>query len=280
MAHLADLLRFLEDFAPLELAEDWDNVGLLVGRRNREVSRVMTCLTLTSDVAAEAISRRDDLIITHHPVLFRAIQQLTDATVEGTLLLDLIAAGIGVYSPHTSFDSAVDGINQSLAEALGLREIAALRPIVAAESHADTDALRVVPDDASVLGSGRHGRLPDAIPLREFLDRVKAALGVRHLQYVGDDDRLIRHVGVACGAGAEFLADARRHGCDAFLTGEARFHACLEARASDLPLILPGHYATERPAVERLARCLASQFPGIICAPSAAERDPLNWSVP
>jgi dinuclear metal center YbgI/SA1388 family protein len=276
---VADVVEFLHEFAPLELAEDWDNVGLLIGSRQQSVSRVMTCLTLTPDVAAEAISRGDDLIVTHHPVLFRSVQRLTDESVEGQMLLELVAAGIAVYSPHTAFDSAADGINQQLAESLGLEEISALRPIVAADSHDEDDALRVVPGEGSPLGGGRFGVLPHPVSLGEFNQRVKAALGVRHLQFVGDEQRHVERVAVACGAAAEFLREAREQSCHVLLTGEARFHACLEARATGVALVLPGHYATERPAVEQLAMRIGAHFSDIVCAPSTQEHDPVQWSL-
>lgn len=279
MPQLADIVEFLEEFAPLELAEDWDNVGLLIGTRQQDVQRVMTCLTLTPDVAAEAIGRGDDLIVTHHPVLFRAVQRLTDETPEGQMLLQLVAAGIAVYSPHTAFDSAADGINRQLAESLGLEDIAALRPIVAADSHADADALHVVPCDGEPLGGGRFGTLPAPITLQKFNERVKVALGVRHLHYVGDESLSIERVAIACGAAAEFLKDARRHQCQVLLTGEARFHACLEAEATGIAMVLPGHYATERPAVEALAGRISRRFSNIVCAASSQERDPVRWSL-
>lgn len=276
MYKLAEIIEFLEDFAPLELAEDWDNVGLLIGRREAEIRRVMTCLTLTGNVAAEAILRRDDLIVTHHPVLFRSVQRLTGDTLEGRMLLDLVAAGIAVYSPHTAFDSAADGINQSLAVALGLQDIAPLRPLEPA-SLGEGDATAT--GNGTGLGSGRFGRLTQPCTLQEFNEQVKSALGVSHLQYVGLPERQIEQVGVACGAAAEFLGDARSHGCDVLLTGEARFHACLEAEATGIAMVLPGHYATERPAVEQLAERIAGQFDGLICSPSGQERDPVQWSV-
>src|ERR1700677_733669 len=105
MATLADLIGFLEAFAPPSLAETWDNVGLLVGDRNRPAERVMTCLTVTRASADEAIAERADTIISHHPLPFRPLKRLTGDTHEGRLLLDLIAAGVAIYSPHTAFDS-------------------------------------------------------------------------------------------------------------------------------------------------------------------------------
>src|SRR5664279_2821773 len=121
------LAAFLEQFAPPYLAEEWDNVGLLVGDRDRELRKVMTCLTITPDSAREAIDERADLIVTHHPLPFAAVKRITADTVLGRLLLDLIAAQIAVYSPHTAFDSAPRGINARLAEGLGLRDIAPLK---------------------------------------------------------------------------------------------------------------------------------------------------------
>ena len=264
-----DISDALSSVAPLALAEQWDNVGLLLGDLDAGVRRLMTCLTLTEDVAREAIARQTDLIVSHHPVLFKAVQRLTTQTAEGAVLLMLASNHIAVYSPHTAFDSARDGINRQLADSLGLREIGPLRETVPGTA-----------EDPETVGGGRHGRLPETITLSDFNECVKAALGVASLQYVGDADLPVSRVGVACGAAAEFIPDAIRHGCDVLLTGEARFHACLEARQSRLGLVLPGHYATERPAVEALASTLKLKFPSLDVWASQHETDPVQWSVP
>lgn len=264
MVPIADVTQFLRQIAPLELAADWDNVGLLVGDESAIVTGVMTCLTLTPDVAAEAVQRRAGLIVAHHPVLFRPVQRLTGDSPEGRLLLDLIAARVAVFSAHTGYDSAADGINSQLCRLLELQCVAPLRPAVGA--------------DGAVAGAGRCGALSSPLSLAEFLDRVKAALRVERLQYVGALSQRIERVAVACGSAAEFILDACRHGCQVLLTGEARFHACLEARAMRLALVLAGHYATERPAMEHLARVLAQRFPQLPVWASAAETDPLRWA--
>jgi dinuclear metal center YbgI/SA1388 family protein len=266
-----DISKFLSSLAPLSLAEEWDNVGLLLGDDDAIVRQLMTCLTLTEDVAREAVDRGVDLIVSHHPVLFKPVQRLTTQTPEGAVLLALAGGGIAVYSPHTAFDSARDGINQQLAESLGLEEISPLR----SGGPADTSHS----SNVEIIGSGRQGRLPAPATLGEFNDRVKAALGVVHLQYVGDEGLAVNRVGVACGSAAEFIPDAVRHGCDVLLTGEARFHACLEARQNGIGLVLAGHYATERPAVEALALTLRAQFPELDVWASRDETDPLRWSV-
>jgi dinuclear metal center YbgI/SA1388 family protein len=127
MITVAAIVDFLEQFAPPELAADWDNVGLLLGDRGAEVQRIMTCLTVTPESAAEAVAAGAQLIVTHHPILFRAVQRLTTATGEGRMLLSLIRAGVAVYSPHTAFDNTLGGINAILAKRLELREVAPLR---------------------------------------------------------------------------------------------------------------------------------------------------------
>src|SRR5262245_7994078 len=112
MPTVSDVCRFLERFAPPELAEEWDNVGLLVGDPQRNVKSVMTCLTVTNASASEAVEQHIDLVITHHPLPFRPLKRITTETTPGRLLLKLIEAGVAVYSPHTAFDSTREGINQ------------------------------------------------------------------------------------------------------------------------------------------------------------------------
>lgn len=125
---LRELLPHLEALAPLELAESWDNTGLLWGARDAEITRVLTCLTLTPEVAAEACDVGAQLVVTHHPLLFKPVQRLTDATMEGRTLTKLARRGVAVYSPHTAWDNAPRGINQQLAELFDLAEIRPLRP--------------------------------------------------------------------------------------------------------------------------------------------------------
>src|SRR5207253_491266 len=124
---VADVVDFLQQFAPPRLAASWDNVGLLLGDDAAAVERVLTCLTVTPESAAEAIDEHAQLIVTHHPILFRPTQRITTATPEGRILLALAQAGVAVYSPHTAFDNATGGINDILAQRLQLTQVQALR---------------------------------------------------------------------------------------------------------------------------------------------------------
>lgn len=257
---IVELLNELEVRIPPVLAESWDNVGLLLGDAEHPVRRVMTCLTLTSDVAEEAIRKQVDLVITHHPILFKAIQRLTTASSEGRMLLALAEARVAVYSPHTAFDSARSGINERMARQIGLNEITPLR-------------LQANGSD----GAGRQGQLTSARSLNELVTAIGRQQSTGTVAYVGDRGRLVQRVAVACGAAAEFLPDAAAAGCDVLITGEARFHACLEARDRGVALVLLGHYASERPAIEWLARDLQSRWQEITVWPSFTERDPVEF---
>jgi len=261
MPRIHDILTALEQQIPLILAEPWDNVGLLLGDAQNEAAGVMTCLTLTADVADEAIREGANLVVTHHPILFKAIKRLTTETVEGRMLLKLIRAGVSVYSPHTAFDSAREGINQQICEALGLRDIQPIRP-----------------RPPSVEGAGRAGQLAFPLRLSELIQRLQEICPAERYTFVGDADQTCKMVGVACGAAGEFLPDAAALGCHVLVTGETRFHTCLEARALDTALIMVGHYASERPGVEQLAAALKTLWSPLKVWASQVETDPITFS--
>ena len=247
MPLVRDVTDLLDAFAPATLAESWDNVGLLLGDRDAELASVMTCLTLTPDVAEEAIRESAGLIVTHHPILFRPVKRITTDTAEGATLLALARRGIAVYSPHTAFDGTVDGINDRLTRRLGLRDVVPLRPAASLPAG---------------FGAGRRGTLSEPSDFRTFAEGVKAVFGLSTVEAV-PTIREVRAVAVGCGSAAEFLPDAVKARCDVLVTGEARFHAALEARAAGVGLVLLGHYASERFAVEELAEVIASPFPGL-----------------
>lgn len=262
MATVETVSGFLDAHAPRRLAEDWDNVGLLVGRRDHAVQRAMTCLTITPQSAAEAVLRKADLIVAHHPLPFRPLKRITPDTLPGRLLLTLIESRIAVLSPHTCFDSAKQGINQRLAEGLGIAHAAPITPLE---------------DDPEQLGAGRLGDLSQPTTLEELGERLKQLLGIEGLHRVGPAQQSVRRIAVACGSAGSFLGPARRQGCDVLVTGETTFHTCLEAEADGIGLLLPGHYASERFAVEALADELARKFPELEVWASQQESDPLVW---
>ena len=260
MVSVNDVCQVLQQLAPLAAAESWDNVGLLLGRPEQSVRRLMTCLTLTSTVAHEAVAGNVQMIVTHHPVLFRATKTITSDTIEGRLLLDLIEAGIAVYSPHTAFDNADMGINQWLAESLGLKSIEPLRPF----------------QQGFPGGSGRAGDFSASLSKAEFLEKVATIVGADYLEIAWHGSDRVSRVGLACGSAAEYLTEAVEAECDTFVTGEARFHSAVECQSRGLNLVLTGHFCSERPAVVRLASVLSERFSSIECVTSSEDRNPLG----
>lgn len=290
MPTVRDLRSWLERLAPPALAESWDNVGLLVGDPEARVERVMTCLTVTPETVAEATGRRADLVVAHHPLPFKPLPRVTTETTPGSLVWRLARAGISLYSPHTAFDSARAGINQYLAELLELDSIATLVPMPATLSGGSSITGAVVagavvagPVVTAPEGTGRRGVLAEPSSLHGFARRVAERLAPRGLsllpgvQRVGERERMVRMIGIACGSAGSLLPSAKAAGCDVLLTGEATYHTCLEARALGVGLVLAGHHATERPGVERLAESLAADWPTLEVWASEDERDPIDW---
>ena len=255
----------LSEIAPIRLAEDWDNVGLLVGDRGAEISRVMTCLTITPDVVDEAIDSKVNLIVAHHPLPFKAIKKLTTDTIPGEMLLRLIAGRVAIYSAHTAFDSAADGINNRWAKLLGVEEPS---PLITRED--------ITGNALEPYGAGRYGRLVQPVSLGDLVQKAADAVGASNPRIVGQPDTLVSKIAIACGSGGSFLAAAKRRGCDVMLTGEATFHTCLEARSLGIGLGLLGHYSSERFAMEQLAKKLADEIDSIEVWASKIESDPIR----
>ena len=261
MTTIASICEFLDQFAPTALAEDWDNVGLILGDPAREASKIMTCLTVTPESANEAIEKKVDLIVSHHPLPFSATKRITTDQTPTRLIWELARAGVSIYSPHTGFDSAIEGINQSLCDRL---EIQSTDPIVPNRA------------DPEMPGAGRIGKLSAATSLRDFARTVKDTFSLPRIQVVGDLDANVQRIATACGSGGSFLSRAAGRGAECLVTGEATFHTVLEARARKVGLVLMGHYFSERFAIENLAERLAAEFSGASVWASELECDPIQ----
>ena len=261
MTTIASICEFLDQFAPTALAEDWDNVGLILGDPARDALKIMTCLTVTPESANEAIEKKVDLIVSHHPLPFSATKRITTDQTPTRLIWELARAGVSIYSPHTGFDSAIEGINQSLCDRL---EIQSTDPIVPNRA------------DPEMPGAGRIGKLSAATSLRDFARTVKDTFSLPRIQVVGDLDANVQRIATACGSGGSFLSRAVGRGAECLVTGEATFHTVLEARARKVGLVLMGHYFSERFAIENLAERLAAEFSGASVWASELECDPIQ----
>lgn len=277
--NVGEVCDIMADVAPLRLAENWDNVGLLVGDRGASAARVMTCLTITPAVVEEAVRRRADLVVVHHPLPFKPLAKITTDSTVGSMLLCLIAAEIAVYSAHTAFDSAPGGINQAWANELGAT---AIGPLVPVNPTGDLTAGQGPGEVNASVGSGRWAMLTGPLTLDQLAGSAAKVCGATDVRVVGCGQEIWK-VAIACGSGGSFLQAALACGCQAMITGEATFHTCLEAEALGINLVLVGHFASERFAMVQLASDLHAAIvaKGSQCEvfASAADVNPLRTIV-
>ena len=255
---LREVVSALERLAPLRLQDEWDNSGLQVGFPKTEISGVLVCLDVTEAIVEEAIAKRCELIVSHHPLLFKALRQVSDATYQQRCVVQALSAGVSIYSAHTSLDNAPGGVNHKIAELLGLQHLRWLSPMAG--------------EDA---GSGLVGELPVPETDREFFGRVKQLFDVQCLRHSAPDGRQIRRVALCGGAGAFLLRDAVAAGADCFLSGEFHYHDYFEN--AGVLLCELGHYQSEQYTQDLLQDFLAAEFPSLRVERTARNTNPICY---
>ena len=260
---LSSVVEKLESIAPLELAESWDNVGLLAGDLETAICRVMTCLTISPRTVKEAIEGKAQLVVTHHPLPFKPLQRIVTSSAAGQSLWALIREGIAIYSPHTAWDNAAAGINSRLAGMLKLTEIRPIR------------VTGMVDSDGRCLGVGRIGKLHPKLSYSEIIARLQTHIPSIHATINQEFDRPFERVAIVCGSGGSLAEAARRAGANLLVTGEATYHQCLEAQSMGLGMLMIGHFQSERFAMAALADILKAEFPSLDVWTSCSECDPV-----
>ncbi|MBQ2929306.1 MAG: Nif3-like dinuclear metal center hexameric protein [Clostridia bacterium] len=230
MLTVQQVYDFINERAPFETQVAYDNSGLLVGHPNNEVTGIHFALDVTNKVIDEAISHGANLIVTHHPMMFSPIKRLVETDYQARLLCRLIREGISLISAHTNLDQAAGGVNDVLAQRIGLTDI---------------------------QGEGfvRVGTLPSPMTAGELAASISAALG-DVVRVMGDASAQVEMVGMCSGSGADEWPAAAAMGAQAFLTGEAKHHIALEAADRGVVLLEAGHHATEEPGIFALAKAL------------------------
>ena len=265
MATVADILAFVENIAPASMKMSWDNVGLLCGRKEKEVKKVLVALDPFRSVIEEAIDIGADCIVTHHPLIFRnGLMAVNEDTEAGCCVLTLIEHGIAAINAHTNLDVAAEGVNEVLARTLGLNDIAVINP-------EGEDA------QGRPYGLLRCGTVGE-ITLKAFLTGVKEKLDCDGLRYV-DSGKPVRKIAVGGGSCAGEMMEAVNAGCDTFVTADVKYNQFREAYELGLNLIDAGHFHTENPAMPVIARKLQEAFPEIQIIFSENHRDCMNFFV-
>jgi len=276
---LKELIDALQRIAPLGIAESWDNVGLLVGDPASSIAKVMTCLTLSDGVLEEAIDRKIGLVVSHHPIPFRPLTRITTEDPTGRILWRAMQHSIAIYSPHTAWDNAHEGINRQLA---GLLHLGNLRPLVpinrAANSQSGNSQTGKVKQGTSLddpmereLGCGVIGEFAKPVRIDDLVERLGVSIRGMSVRCTDSGERLVNRIGIVCGSGGSMLSKAAGERCDLFLTGEATYHQCLEAEARGVAMLMIGHFASEAFSMRKLAELLARAFPQLDVGASESE---------
>ena len=259
MTTVADILKFMDSIAPPYMKMDWDNCGLLCGRRDKEVKKILVALDPFRNVIQEAMELGADLIVTHHPLIFQnPLMAVSDSTETGRCVLELMEHGIAAINAHTNLDLAPGGVNDVLAQTLGLQHIEIINPI---ENY----------------GLLRCGTVAEQ-PLSAFLSVVKENLHCDGLRYV-DAGKAVRKVAVGGGSCADEMQEALEAGCDTFVTADVKYNQFRTAFELGLNLIDAGHFHTENPTMPVVAEKLAAQFPEVTVEFSKNHRDCMKFFV-
>jgi len=262
MVYVSDIMNFVESLAPRSMKMDWDNVGLLCGSRATPVTKVLVALDPFEHVCREAADWGAEVIVTHHPIIFRPLPNVTDETSIGRGLMTLIRSGISAVNAHTNLDQAPGGVNDVLARTLGLENIQVITPC-------GTDP------DGNPWGLLRMGDAKEQ-PLEAFLGTVKDKLHCAGLRYVSSG-KPVRKVAVGGGACADGYMEALRAGCDTFVTSDIKYNQFWDAHDFGLNLIDAGHFHTENPVVAVLAEKIAAAFPDVEVKISESHADCMKY---
>ena len=263
MVNVNDILQFLNTLAPAYMKEDWDNVGLLCGSRNTAVSKILVALDPFEHVCKEAVEVGAQLLVTHHPLIFSPLPCVTDETSIGRSIMVLNRHGISAVNAHTNLDCAPGGVNDVLAQKLGLKDVSIIEP-------AGTN------EDGQPYGLLRCGYVEET-SLEGFMAAVKENLGTPTLRFA-NGGKAVRKVAVGGGSCAGAIPVVKAAGCDTFVTADVKYNQFWDAKELGLNLIDAGHFYTENAVMPVLAEAIAKAFPEIQVLVSKTHSDCMEFA--
>ena len=242
MVKLNKILDFLCDFAPVELAESYDNVGLLIGDKNKEVKKVLITLDVDEKVVDDAVKKGCDLVISHHPLIFTPVKTITEDSSISRTIIKLIKNDISLISMHTNFDSVSSGLCDVFLDKIAL-----------------TDTRCSIEGD-EVNGAGRVAYLKETKTLSSIITKVKEEFGLENVKYIGKPDDKIEKIAVCNGGGADFIYKAYESGAQLYISGDFKYHHARFAYENGIALIEVPHYNAEIAFCQYVYDLLKSQF--------------------
>ena len=226
-----EIINRLEEKFPKNLAEDWDNVGLLVGDNKQDIRKIQVSIDATERVIDHAIVNDVNMIITHHPFIFKGIKNINFSNPMGRKIRKLIKNDINVYSIHTNLDSANGGLNDYILNLLGIDDSKILDKNLIDEN----------------CGIGRIYKLKEECTVKEYIKILKEKLEVENLRVISTNlDKKIKKIGLVNGSGMSYWRKAKSLGVDLFITGDVGYHEALDARENNLDVIDIGHFECEQ----------------------------------
>jgi len=240
-----EIIDILEKLAPVNIAEDYDNVGLLVGDKEKEVKKIMIALDASKDVIKQAIDEKVDMLITHHPMIFRGIKRVDKANFLGDKILELAKNDISYYASHTNMDNSV--MSKIACEKLALKDAKYVVPVGVSE-------------DEEKYGCGRVGNLKEPMTLEEFALKVKKDFDIANIRVIGDRKKVVSRVACITGSGKSFLKEVIKSKADVFVTGDIDHHTALDVIDMNFSMIDAGHFETEHFFVDYIKYYLSNNF--------------------
>ncbi|MEL6671706.1 MAG: Nif3-like dinuclear metal center hexameric protein [Bacteroidota bacterium] len=258
-----DIASVLESWAPLPAAESYDNVGLLVGRPDWEVSGIMINLDMTEAVVEEARAKGCNMLVTHHPIWFSGRKRLIGDDYVSRTIMKAIKEDIALYACHTNLDNIRTGVNQRIADLIGLEKTAFLQP-------------KSQPVEENELGSGMIGELPEALEVPAFLRLIKERFRCGGIRYAEGTGEPIKKVAVCGGSGSFLTRTALKQGADAFVTADITYHKFFDQEESMLLLDI-GHYESEQFTSQLIHEFLSEKFPNFAIRLSETYTNPVRY---
>lgn len=246
----------LVKFCPLEISENhiWDNSGIQLNINNDKISGILICLDITNSVIQELKNDKYNLVVSHHPLIFKPLKSLDTNNAHDRLIIDLIRLNVNVISMHTNLDAAKFGVNYIIGQTLGLKNCDILHK----------NGMYEFENEAEPYGFGLVGDLENNIKLIDFLQILKNKLQIEHIRYNGNDNRTINKIAVCGGSGGSFIKDAIDSKADVYITGDVGHHDVQFASENNLIIIDAGHFHTEKPVLQHLANYLSKELESLI----------------
>ena len=258
---ISEIIKPIEEFAPLALQESYDNSGLIVGRLSDEVQGgVLLAVDVTEAVIEEAMAKGCGLIITHHPIIFHPLKRLNSASVVERCVEMAIRHNIALYACHTNLDSVVGGMSWRVGEMLGVQNMEVLQP-----------------SSDGVNGFGVVGTLAESLSEEQFLAKVRSVFGVEMLRHSSLLGKEVKRVAICTGAGASLMAEARGAGCDVYLTADLKYND-FYTPDGNFVVVDMGHFESEFCAISILFDILSKKFTNFATHKSAQSKNPVYYS--